>query len=201
MRSSYPIAEVDGDSQTRIAMYCVTVVEYATLGMLECVIKVYTVDRLESRLTKAYIRMPSIWGKLTVGAFLLCTLTYAVRNFSMSLYFGMLSAFVTQAEQSSLEEMGISEPFAIYNVVIVLQIYLAVMRGKYFNFFLKLCLGYFLSEEEDFKFQTDDERDEERKAKRKHIVIKAPRQKYKAKKAANGNTPDELLAMKLVNEV
>ena len=69
---------------------------------------------------------------------------YVARNFSMSLYFGLLSAFIVENNQEK-------SPFA--GLTLVLQVYLAIIRGRFYGFFMHVFLSPFLLEEDDDTFK------------------------------------------------
>ena len=87
---------------------------------------------------------------------------YVARNFSMSLYFGLLTAFVSQDD---------NQVNAFSGLTLVLQVYLAIIRGRFYGFFMHVFLSPFLIEEDDDMFKSvkeeraEDEDNVERMAK------------------------------------
>ena len=129
-----------------------TAVEYACLGVVESVMKVIKVETIEKRLIAYDQEIIGKWKNLCMASYYLAFLAFALRNFSMSLYFGILSAIAN----SGFDLIGASAWKKVYNgMIVVLQIYLALIRGKFYTFFMRNLLSNFFWEVDDEKLQTD----------------------------------------------
>lgn len=126
---------------------CLTALEYACLGMVESVVKVINVNTIEKRLQTYDKGIIGHWKKLCMLSYYLATLAFALRSFSMSLHFGILTAIAS----SSLDLTSIPVQISSWEkrqkgLIIVFQIYLAIMRGKFYGFFMRSLLANLLWE-------------------------------------------------------
>jgi len=132
-----------------VALISCICVEYFTLGIVECCVKIISGETLLLNLRKSSLRLPTSWRKLFMFSYHASLFAYVIRNFSMSLYFGLLSAFVA-ADDNEVN------PFS--GLTIVLQIYLAIIRGRFYGFFMHVFMSPFFVEEDDDMFKKVKER-------------------------------------------
>jgi len=138
-----------------------TALEYGCLGVVESVMKVIRVETIEKRLQTHDKGIIGKWKKLCMLSYYLASLAFALRNFSMSLYFGILSAVANSGTDTvdPITGLPMSQPTASEKVqnglVLVLQIYLALMRGKFYAFFMRNLLSNFLWEVDNETLEQD----------------------------------------------
>jgi len=139
-----------------------TTLEYVSLGVVQSVLKVIKVDTFEKRLQAYNSGIVGRWGKLCKLSYYLGMLAFALRNFSLMVYFAVLSTVdltATNPDKYSIMLLPSEQDFVqqriLLSAMLVLQVYITVVRGKFYSFFLKIFLSNFLSEADDEKLQTD----------------------------------------------
>jgi len=137
-----------------------TTLEYGSLGVVESVLKVIKVDTFERRLAAYDSGIVGKWRKLCKLSYYLGMLAFALRNFSLTIYFAVLSTVdltVTKPDKYSIlllpSEQDVVQQRILQSAMLVLQVYITVVRGKFYSFFLKIFLANFLSEADDEKLQ------------------------------------------------
>ena len=136
-----------------LALSCL---EYFLLGCLECFMKMLSTDLIFSKIEISSSRLPKTWEKLQMRTYYFCLFAYAVRNFSFSLYFGLLSVFI------NFDDFIAKNPYT--GPTVVLQIYLAMVRGRFYGLFMHAFLSIFLAEDDDDTFkklQEDEDNDDD----------------------------------------
>ena len=129
------------DKPAWVGMLGVICFEYLTLGMLECTMKITNSEMIREKIHRSTADLPIIWQRLCNLSYHVCVFAYAIRNFSMSLYFGLLSVGVSE------DSSDYTNPFT--GLTLVLQIYLTIIRGRFYGFFMHGFLSTFLVEEDD----------------------------------------------------
>lgn len=135
-----------------------TCLEFFVLGMLECIMKIINCQVILRKMRKSNHKLPRIWKKLSVFSYQASLFVYSARNFSMSLYFGFLCVFAQQ-------ENNDNQPMSSYTgVILVLQVYLAMIRGRFYGFFMHGFLSiYFVEDDHPMfsKIRSETEEDKE----------------------------------------
>ena len=119
--------------------------EYLFLGLLECALKIISFDKVVNKIKKSSKKLPKCWGKVQVYSYYLCLFAYALRNFSLSLYFGLLSVFI------SYDDLIVKNRLS--GITLILQIYLAMIRGRFYGMFMHAFMSNFVVEEDDDMFK------------------------------------------------
>ncbi|XP_076808966.1 uncharacterized protein LOC143452034 isoform X1 [Clavelina lepadiformis] len=133
------------NTQVFVAKLITTCTEYALLSMLQCTMKIMTFETVGEKITKAEQQISSFWKKTISLTFYITILAFALRNFSMSLYFGILCTVVSQDDAEQENGGGLK----LGAIIVVLQVYLAIIRGWFYGYFMKAFLSLFLVEEDD----------------------------------------------------
>ena len=145
------------DDPMWLAMLGVICVEYLMLGLLECVMKITNSEIVQQKIQSCHADLSKGWQILGNLAYHLCLFAYAARSFSLSLHFALLSV-ATNADNGA-------SPNSFAGPTLVLQIYLAIIRGRFYGFFMREFLSTFLVEKDDPMFdkakieKNDDNRD------------------------------------------
>ena len=135
-----------------IATLAIACFEYFFLGCLECFVKMMSFEKILKKIRKNANRLPKKWEKLQVYTYYLCLFAYAIRNFSFSLYFGLISVYV------NFDDFISKNPYT--GITVVLQIYLAMVRGRFYGLFMHALLSIFFVEDDDDTYkqlQQDDD--------------------------------------------
>jgi len=115
----------------RIYAICVSL-EYLFVGSLECFIKMMSRETLVDQLKDYGKQKLSCTGKkLLCISFHSAMIAYALRNFTMALYFALLSAFV------AVDDV-VQNPLSGF--ILIFQVNLSIMRKSFFSFFLKVFM-------------------------------------------------------------
>ena len=156
-KETFNPAYVDNDL-TKVGL-AFTTLEYGSLGVVESVLKVIKVDTFEKRLQAYDSGIVGRWRKLCKLSYYLGTVAFAFRNFSLTIYFAVLSTVDLTATPDPLYLFSPLTPFEraqqhmVQSAMLVLQVYVTVIRGKFYSFFLKIFLSNFLTEVEDQQLQ------------------------------------------------
>jgi len=133
-----------------------TTLEYGSLGVVESVLKVIKMDTFEKRLQAYESGIVGRWRKLCKLSCYLGTVAFSLRNFSMTIYFAVLSTVdltVTHQKIFPLTPFERAQLRMLQSAMLVLQVYITLIRGKFCSFFLKIFLSNFLTEEDDQQLQ------------------------------------------------
>lgn len=130
------------DGNIVIARMVLTPIEYAALGVLETVSRIYTTSRVNEKVKQGRMALANPWGRIAWISYLLALIVFTFRNFILSFWFGLYSVILADEDSGNANR----------NVLIVLQIYLAIMRGKFFQFYFRLFLGNYFFEDDDEQF-------------------------------------------------
>ena len=155
-----------------IILLVISCFEYLFLGCLECFVKMISFEKILSKIEKSSQHLPKCWAKLQVRTYYLALFAYAIRNFSLSLYFGLLSVII------NFDEAIKDNPYT--GVTLVLQIYLAMIRGRFYGLFMHAFLSIFMIEEDDETFKKLQEDEDENDANEEIVetkLLQEPRRK------------------------
>ena len=129
------------DSPEWIVMLAVTCFEYFLLGVLECIMKITNCEVIQGKIRGSNVNLSLMWQKIGILTYNICLLAYAIRNFSLSLYFALLSVGVNDDSSTF--------PNKFTGLTLVIQIYLTIIRGRFYGFFMHGFLSTFLYEEDN----------------------------------------------------